>query len=201
LLIVVGGGKYGMNAKNGQKSAIWVMLFSYLAISKIIYYFDITVSAFFQGGLLAMGEALFIRLITQDLLIILIILLTFNTEEFVSSRISKFSKTVNQVIVHVIDYVLYIGVLFAYFLMMNFFGLFNNANWRDNFIGFSALYLVIVAIVEIKKYLKKEEITRYTPVLSKDEKLVMLKTLRDNNVLTQEEYLRLGSGDCGSSPQ
>ena len=177
-----------MNAKNGQKSAIWVMLFSYLAISKIIYYFDITVSAFFQGGLWAMGEAVLNRLITQDLLIILIILLTFNTEEFVSSKISKFSKTVNQVIVHVIDYVLYIGVLFAYFLLMNFFGFFNNVSLRDNLIAFSVLYLVIVVIVEIKKYLKKKEMTKYTPTLSEYEKLVMLKTLRDNGVLTQEEY-------------
>jgi len=185
---MVGGEEYAMGMENGQKSAIWVVLFSYLAISKVIYYFDITVAAFFQGGLLAMGEAVLNRLITQDLLIILIILLTFHTEDFVSSRIAGYSKTVNQIIVHVIDYAVYIGVLFAYFLAMNFFGFFNNVSLRDNLIAFSVLYLVIVMIVEIKKYLKKKEITRYTPALSKDEKLAMLRTLRDNSVLTQKEY-------------
>jgi len=176
-----------MNVKKKQ-SAIWGILFTFFAISKTIYYFDIITAALYQGGLLAMGEAVLNRLLTQDILIILIILLTFNTEEFVTSLISKYNKTVNQIIVLIIDYVLYMGVLTLYFLAMMFFGLFQNMNWLVFLIYSSSIYFVIIIVLEIKKYLKKKEKTEYTPVLSTDEKLAMLKTLLDNSVLTQEEF-------------
>ena len=131
------------------------------------------------------------RLLTQDIIIILVILLTFQTEKLVTMQILKYNKTVNQTIVHIIDYLLYIGVLAIYFGAMNFaVGFFPNMFNLEVFIYFSILYLVIVAVVEIKKYFKKKEKTGYTPVLSADEKLTMLKTLLDNSVLTQEEYDR-----------
>jgi len=102
---------------------------------------------------------------------------------------SKLNKTVNQIVVHFIDYVLYMGVLVVYFFTMIFiFGLFQNVNWTENFIYFSILYLAIVIVVEIKKYLKKKEMNKTLPVLSVAEKLGMLQTLFDNDVLTQEEY-------------
>ncbi|MCL2856307.1 MAG: SHOCT domain-containing protein [Oscillospiraceae bacterium] len=180
-----------MSAKKGKRSAIWKMLLAYLAISKIVYYFDMITTTLNQSGLWAVGEAVLERLLTQDILIILIILFTFNTENFVTLRISKYNKTVNSIIVHSIDYVLYIGVLIAYFGAMAFvFGFFPYiiTNWRENLIGFSILYFIIVITVEIKKYLKKKEKAEYIPVLSLDEKLAMLKTLLDNGVFTQEEY-------------
>ena len=177
-----------MSTKKGKQSAIWRMLFTFFAISKTIYYFGIITAAFNQGGLRAMGTVMFNRLLTQDILIILIILLTFNTEKLVTSKISKYNKNANQVIVHIIDYVLYMGVLAVYFGAMMFFGIFQSFNWREFLIYSSAVYLVIVIVVEIKKYLKKKEMTEYVPALSIDEKLAMLKNLLDNNVLTQEEY-------------
>jgi len=177
-----------MSAKKEKRQAIWQVLFSYLVVSKVIYYFEFIASALNQGGLWAMGEVLLTRLLTQDMLIILIILLTFNTEKFVASKISKYSNTVNQVIVHIIDYVLYMGVLIIYFWAMMFFDLSQNMTWRGIFLSSSIIYLVIIIAIETKKYLKKKEMTGYTHILSADEKLAMLKTLLDNNVLTQDEY-------------
>ena len=177
-----------MSAKEGKQPIIWGMIFSYLVISKVLYYFYMIATALNQGGLWVMAETVLTRLFTQDILIILIILLTFNTEKIVTSKISKYNKTVSQTMVHVIDYVLYMGVLAIYFWAMLFFGIFQNMNWLVFLIHSSVIYLAIVAVLEIKKYLKKKEMTTYAPVLDKDEKLFMLKTLLDNGVLTQEEY-------------
>jgi len=178
-----------MDVKKEKQSAIWGMLFTYLVVSKVIYYYNITTNALFQSGFRVMVEAVLERLLTQDILIILLMLLTLYTEKLVTLQILKYNKVVNQAIVHIIDYLLYIGVLAIYFGAMNFvFGFFQDMFRLEVFIYFSVLYLVIVTVVEIKKHLKKKEITEYAPVLSVDEKLAMLKTLLDNNVLTQEEY-------------
>ena len=61
-------------------------------------------------------------------------------------------------------------------------------NWGENFIYGGVLFLAISVVIEIKFYLKKKEKTEYTPVLNTEEKLSMLKTLLDNNVITQDEY-------------
>jgi len=179
-----------MSTKKEKRSAIWGVLFSYLIISKTIYYFDLIISTLNRGGLATMGETVLTRLLTQDILIILIILLTFHTEKFVTLILSKYNKTANQMIVHGIDYVLYMGILASYFGIMLFFGLMQNFSWLVFFIYSSLLYLAIVTVVEVKKSLKKKEAASYAPVLSEDEKLAMLKTLLDNSVLTQEEYDR-----------
>jgi len=177
-----------MNAKKGHQSAVWGMLFSYLVVSKVLYYFDMIATALVQGGILAMGEAVLSRLLTQDVLIILVILLTFNTENLVTKAISKYSMAVNHIVVHIIDYVIYMVVLAIYFWVMVSVGVFQGFSWSAFFIHSSSVYVVIVAATEGKKYLKKKELTGYAHVLSADEKLAMLKTLRDNDVLTQEEY-------------
>jgi len=178
-----------MNVKKEKQSVIWKVLFMYLAVSEIFNWYDTIINAATQGSLWSMRNIILNRLLTQDMLIILVVLLTLNTEKFVQLMFSKFNKTVNQIVVHFIDYVLYMGVLVIYFFTLIFiFGLFQNMNWAENFIYFSILYLAIVMVVEIKKYLKKKEMTKESPALSADEKFDMLKTLRDNNILTQEEY-------------
>jgi len=183
------GGSVLMSVKKEKQSAILGMLFTYLAVSKVIYYYNVTTNALFQGGFQDMIAVVLERLLTQDILILLLMLLTLYTEKLVALQILKYNKTVNQAIVHIIDYLLYIGVLTIYFLTMNFaFGFFPNMFSLEVFIYFSVLYLVIVAVVEIKKYFKKKEKTEYAPALSVNEKLAMLKTLHNNNVLTQEEY-------------
>ena len=177
-----------MSVIKENRPAVWQVLFSYLIVSKVIYYFEFIASALNRGGLWAMGEALLTRLATQDLLIILIILLTLNTEKFVASKIKISNKTANQAIVHTIDYVLYMGVLLIYFGAMMFFGLFQGMSWGEIIIVSTVVYLVIIIAMESKKYLKKKEMTGYTHSLSTDEKLAMLATLRDNDVFTKEEY-------------
>jgi len=180
-----------MSTKKGKRLVILHVLVTYLAISKIVYYFDMITSSLAQGGFSAMGEAVLARLLTQDILIILVILFTLYTDNIVTLKVSKYSNIINSIILHVVDYVLYIAVLFGYFWSINFiFGIFAAliANWWENLIFFSILYLVIVAVVETKKYLKKKETSEKPLILNTDEKLAMLRTLFDYGVLTQDEY-------------
>jgi len=186
-----------MNTKKGKQSAIWEMLFTFLIVSKVLYYSDLVIATLYQGGLRVMGETVLSRLLTQDILIILIILLTFNTEKLVTLILSKYNKTVNPIVVHIIDYVLYMGVLATYFWIMLFSGLFQEFSWLVFFVYSTLAYLAIVMAMEFKKYLKKKEMTAYTHVLSTDEKLAMLKTLLDNSVLNQDEYDRKKDELCG----
>ena len=180
-----------MHTNKEKLSALWQVVFSFLVVSKVLYYFEFVAGAFYQGGLWTMGEALLTRLLTQDILIILIILLTFNTEKFVTLLISKYNRTVNQVIVHVIDYVLYMVILALYFWIMILLDFSQSMDWRVFFIYSSTVYVAIVMALETKKHLKKKEMTAYTHALNTDEKLAMLKALLDNSVLTQEEYDRM----------
>jgi len=146
-----------MSEKKEKRSAIWQILFAYLAVSKILYWNDTILATLIQGDFRAVGEVVLNRLLGRDILIILIILLTFNTEKLVASKISKYNKVVNQIIVHIIDYVLYIGVLAIYFWMMILFGVFQNPNLGEPLIYYSILYVVIVVVMEIKKFFKKKE--------------------------------------------
>jgi len=177
-----------MDEIKAKRSAFRQMVFSYLIVSKALYYFEMIGAALLQGGFWAVSETILTRLLTRDLLIILIILITFNTDKLVPQKIAKNNRVLNQVIVHTIDYILYMGIMSLYFWGTMFFGLFEGMNWRIILINLSALYVIILVAIESKKYMKKKEMTAYTHVLNKDEKLAMLKTLFDNDVLTLDEY-------------
>jgi len=178
-----------MSAKKGKRSAIWGMLFAYLAISKILYWYNIILAALYQGNLMAMGEAVLMRLLTQDVPIISGVLIMFYMEKFYHLKISKLNKALNQVMAHIIAYLLFMGIVILYFwVMILFFDFFQNINWGENLIYTSIAYLIVVIVLEIKQHFKKKEMTEYIPILNESEKLTLLKTLLDNNVLTQEEY-------------
>jgi len=178
-----------MSAKK-EKQAIWKVLFLYLVASKVLYYFGLITSAINRGGFGAMVETLLTRMLTQDILIILVLLLTYNTDKLLPLISAKIKREVDQRAVHIIDYVLYMMVLAAYFWVMLFLDFFQTIDWRIFIIYSSSVYFAIVLAAEGKKYLKKKEMTEYTHVLNADEKLIMLKTLFENNVLTKEEYDR-----------
>jgi len=171
-----------------EKRAIWKILFTYLVVSKVLYYFGMITSAINQDGFRGMLETLLSRVLSQDLLIIVVILLTYNTDKLLPILSAKFKREVDSRAVHIIDYVLYMVVLAAYFWIMLLFEFIPGMDWRIFIIYSSAVYFAIVLVTESKKFLKKKEITEYAHVLNKDEKLAMLKTLLKNNVLTKEEY-------------
>ena len=180
-----------MNTKKVKRSKFRGMLFVYLAISKIFYWYAIIINALNQGDLWAAGEAILLRLLNQDIPIILSIFIMVGIEEFIQLKLPKFNKILNLIIVPAIAYLLFIGILITYYrVMASLFGLFENMNLGENIIYISVGFFVVVVILEIKLYFKKKEMTEYTVVLNEDEKLIVLKTLLNNNVLTQDEYDR-----------
>ena len=180
-----------MSAKKSKKSEIWAMLFAYLTISKMFYWLNLISDAVNEGDLSTVGNAVLTRLLAQDMLIILGILLVTCLEKFVLSRVSKYKKIWRQIAEHIAIYLLMQGVIFVYFQVRTLIlGIPLNWNWGESFIIGGILYLIIAGVLEIKGFLKKKELTECAPVLSADEKLAMLKTLLDNSVLTQEEYDR-----------
>jgi len=94
-----------------------------------------------------------------------------------------------RVVEYIAIYLLTMGVAFTYFWTTSLvLGRPLRWSWGDNFIYGGVLFLAISIVLEIKYYLKKKEKTEYTPTLNTEEKLSMLKTLLDNDVLTQDEY-------------
>ena len=180
-----------MNAKKSKKSEIWAMLFAYLTVTKIFYWIDFIVVAVSEGDFRTVGNAVLTRLLDQDLLIILGILLVICVEKFAQRKMSKYKKVWKEIIGHIVIYFLMIGVVFVYFWVRALIlGVPLNWNWGETFIFSGILYLIGAVVFEIKNFLKKKELTECAPVLSTDEKLAMLKILHDNDVFTQEEYDR-----------
>jgi len=175
-----------------KKSTVWGVVFSYLLITKIIYWHSAITNAHNLGGLMAVADTLLIRLLTQDLLVILIILFTFNIEKFVPLKYSKGSRILRQIIINSVGYVIFVGMHVVYYLaLFTIFGLdISYIDWGNGLIQITGLFLVIVAVTEIKAWLKKREKTEHTRALSANEKLAMFKVLFDNDALTQEEYDR-----------
>lgn len=180
-----------MSAKKSKKSEIWAMLFAYLAVSKIFCWFNFIIVAVSEGDLRTVGNALLTRLYTQDMLIILGVLLVTCLEKFVQSRMSKHKKIWRHITEHIAVYLLIQGFIFVYFWVMALIlGFPLNWNWGETLIIGVIIYLIVVVVFEVKNFLKKKELTECAPVLSADEKLAMLKALHDNGVFTQEEYDR-----------
>ena len=178
-----------MNVKKGKRTTLWEMLFVYLAVSKIVYWVNFIAVAFFQGDIRAVGEAVLTRLLNQDVLIILGILLVFCVERFTERKMLRFKKVWVRVIEYIVIYLLIMGIAFTYFWVASFIlGRSINWDWGANLIYGAILLLAISVVLEIKYYFKKKEKTVYSPVLNTEEKLTMLKTLLDNNVITQDEY-------------
>jgi len=117
------------------------------------------------------------------------ILLVFCVERFSERVMLRYRKVWVRIIEYIVIYLLIMGIAFTYFLAASLIlGQSLNWNWGQNLIYGGVLFLAISVVLEVKYYLKKKEKTEYTPILNTEEKLSMLKTLLDNNVITQDEY-------------
>jgi len=172
-----------------KKTAIWGMLFAYFAISKIFYWYNTILSVLSQGEFREAWTEILGRFLSQDVLIIAGILIVFGIEKFVDAKMSTGSKTRRQIIEHIITFALIVGVMLAYFGVVN---LFIRDNGGFDLIGGliygSIGYLIVAIVFEVKSYLKKKQMAKYISDLDADEKLTMLKALHDSGILTKEEY-------------
>ena len=183
-----------MSVKKGKKSKIIKMLFSYLAISKILYWYSTIVHVINHGDLSGMGDVVLNRLLNHDIIIILGVFLIFFMEEFleVHFKTEKLGKVLEQILLHLIAYVIFMGAYLLYALVVNLaWGTLQNVAWGRGLFYSSLGYIVTVTVLDVKKYFKTKAMTRHTPpALDAEDTLAALKTLLDSDLLTQEEYDR-----------
>jgi len=169
-------------------SPVKEILFSYLAISKILYWLN-TATTFSQHDLGNVWEAVIERLLFQDFSIILGVVVFFALDKLIALKKTKNSKILEQVIYYVIGYVALVSVTFTYIQILSLFFTVTVYSWSE-FIAYGTIaYLVVTVVLNVKHYFKEKLKPEYTPSLeSADSKISMLKLLYDDGALTQEEY-------------
>ena len=152
----------GAVAKKGSWSKFKEILFTYLAINKIMYWFN-TITALNQSDIEGVGQAVFMRVLNQDLIVILGVIAFFFFNELLESKKSTHSNFTGYLIFYVVGYVGLLGIAFCYFLILNLIfpvQEFSFAGYVREFIfalpSISIGYLVVAVVLEVKLYFKKK---------------------------------------------
>ena len=180
-----------MNVKNGKWSTVKEMLFTYLAITKILYWIN-TITAMNQSDLDSVGRAVLTRLMNQDIMIILGVIAFFFLEKAIALKRSKYSTVLQSIMLYAVGYVMLLAIMFIYFLIISLiYGSVQVDSWGA-LIGYNLfLYIVICIVLEIKERFKakgKKPPEDIQPARSTEDKLSMLQALLDDGIVTQEEF-------------
>ena len=184
-----------MNESSGTWSATKEILFTFLAVSKIWYWFN-TFVAMSQYGFEEMRDVVLMRLLNQDLVIIVLVIIFFFMDRFIHKkmlRMQKYSLALENVVSYVVSYLVFISVILLYMWILNFFTPVHMGSWPA-FFGITFVgYVVIAVFLSLKHYFKKKEESGSEPEpalpdQSATEKLTMLQTLLGSGLLTQEEF-------------
>ena len=177
-----------MGAKKWVWSPIKEILFTYLAISKILYWFN-TIIAMNQSDLESVGVAVLNRLLYQDILLISGVILFFFLDKHIHRKRSKSRKILEHILFYGVGYVALMAVTLIYFLVMRLvFGPFE-IDWGSLFGYTFVAYIVVAIVLNIKDYFKAKSSSGYaSDAQSTDDKLAMLKALHNDGILTQDEF-------------
>jgi len=182
-------------------SPVKEILFSYLAISKILYWFN-TATYMSQQDLGNVGVAILQRLLFQDFAIIMGVVIFFVLDRLIVFKKAKNSKILQQVIYYAIGYVALAGFVFIYSQILTLFFSVTVHSWVEFIIYGTIGYLVVTVVLNLKHYFKEKLKPEYIPQLdSADKKTSMLKRLYEDGVLTQEEYENSKRRLSGAKPQ
>ena len=181
--------------KKGKWSPVKEILFTYLAVNKIMYWFN-TITALNQSDIGNVGRAVFMRLLNQDLLLIIGVIAFFFLDKLIYLKKSRYNNILITVIFYAIGYVGLMAIAFSYNLIINLIfsaESFPLGEFVRLFMGFmpSATlgYIVVAAVLEIKQFFKaKEKKTSADAIHDTEDKLTMLKALFDDGILAQEEF-------------
>ena len=174
--------------KNPKTKAFKEMLFTYLAISKAIYWIDLVTGAQIDGaeGFVAMLMPLFHRLVERDALIIAFIIVTYLIEQKLLQKFGK-SNIQKHFVVHASGFAVLIALYYAYVFILSLFV----DVYIPSFISFTlnmlVAYAVIAVILEVKTRFKAKQYEKENSI-NKDDKLSALKTLHDSGLMTNEEF-------------
>jgi len=182
-----------MSEKKRKWSPVKEMLFTYLAVTKILYWFN-TITALNQSDLGYVGRSVLTRLLSQDILIITGVVFFFYLDKLAFFKKSKYNKIIENIVFYALGYVVIMGVGFLYFwIMSRFLETTQTYQWGFTLAYGTVGYVVVCIVFSIKEYSKskdKELSGNTASVHGAEDKAAMLKALLDDGVLTQEEYDR-----------
>jgi len=161
--------------------AIKEMLFSYLAISKILYWLNY----FNDMQVESAGTAVLDRFLNQDIIIIASVIIFFVLEKFIyMKKNSKYDNIITSIKLYGIGYIALIGFFYLYSWIMS---LFLEVTFPGfwTMIGSSLIGFIVIAFLLNLKYSFKFKKTEYKII---DDKLTMLETLLKEGILTQDEF-------------
>ena len=154
-----------MSATTKKKSwsTVKEILFTYLAINKIMYWYN-TIMEMNQSDLENVGSAVLMRLLNQDLqLIIAVVAFTLLSQHLIKSKNFKYNTFAENLIYYGIGYFVIMGIAFIYWPVLNFIfsaQAFGFGEFVRMYISavptISIGYLVVVAVLEIKLFFKKK---------------------------------------------
>lgn len=174
--------------KNTRTKAFKEMLFTYLAISKAIYWIDLVTGAQIDGadGFVAMVTPLFHRLVERDALLIAFIIVTYLIEQKLLLKFGK-SNIQKHLVVHAAGFAVLMALYYAYVFILSLFAQVYIPQFIDFTLNMLVVYAVIAVFLEVKTWFKSKQYEKDN-LASKNDKLSALKTLHDSGVLTSEEF-------------
>jgi len=187
-----------MSIKKEKWKPIMEMLFTYLAISKIIYWYN-NITAMGQSGILGAMEGFLIRFVYNDLFLVIgVVFFYFLNRLFIlkkSRERTVLQSIIENIVFYVVGYVVLIIISTSYSVILAIIeGVLSEFSWSGFmvYIGYTfPAYIVVCVVLIIKEYSKKKgkEIAECeTGAQIKDKKLSMLKILLNDGVFTQEEF-------------
>ena len=167
------------------------LLFSYLAITKLMYWIGNLAGIDEFGGAV---NLVIDRLIVQDIMVIWILIAMFLLDHYVETRPSLTSSIIKRLLTYGLGYIIYIGSIVGYILLLavlpitDMQGLSQALDFMGEVLIFYSVFFVIACVfLSLKDRMKKSDAEKYIAE-SEDNTLSLLATLHSRGVLTQSEY-------------
>ena len=168
------------------------LLFGYLAISKLMYWMN-NISAIQQDALIEVWRFVLNRLLSQDIMIVWMLVAMFLLEYYIDTHPSVSKGKVRHILVYGIGYLVYIASVVTYILLLSFFIDTQIGSWGELILSFTGFYAIACVVMNVKEHMKKKEAEMYIPaeeVIGKadGDTLALLTALHERGVLTTDEY-------------
>ena len=139
------------------------ILLTYLALNKILYWFN-TIASLDQTDFRTVANVIISRFLNQDLLLILSVIAFFYLDEKIEQKKDKHSKVLEYVKFYAIGYVLLLGIILVYNVLINLVFRAENFYFAEFFREFLSFipsitvgYIVVAVVMEVKQYFKAKE--------------------------------------------
>ena len=148
--------------KQKKWAPIKEILFTYLAINKIMYWFN-TINAMEQADLGTASRAVLMRFLNQDLMLIIGVIAFYFLNKKIELKKSKYSKISEYILFYVIGFAILIGIVFVYNVVMTLIFApenFSLAEFISIFVSFipsfALGYIVVAVVLEVKIFFKNK---------------------------------------------